>query len=61
MDTRLNVSTKELSCWEVRHRLAEKQLKLKEAAQLLGLSACQIKRLLKAYRHGGSGMGFQTS
>ena len=54
MHTLLNVGTKELSCWEVRRRLSEKRLKQKEAAQVLGLCARQIKRLLKAYRARGA-------
>jgi transposase len=50
----LRMSRKELSRWEVMHRLVEKRMSQKEAGTILGLSRRQIKRLLKAYREQGA-------
>jgi transposase len=50
MDKLLTMSTKELSRLEVMQRLKEKRLIQKEAAQMLGLSIRQIKRLWQKYQ-----------
>jgi len=50
MDKLLTMSTKELSRLEVMQRLKEKRLIQKEAAQILGLSVRQIKRLWQKYQ-----------
>ena len=54
MDELLTMSKKELTRLEVMHRLKEKRLTQKEAAQMLGLSTRQIKRLWRAYRKQGA-------
>jgi transposase len=48
------MSTKELSRLEVIQRLEAKRLVQKEAAELLGLSVRQVKRLLRLYRRQGA-------
>jgi transposase len=48
------MSTKELSRLEVMQRLSEKRMLQKEAAEVLGVSVRQVKRLLKAYRGEGA-------
>jgi len=48
------MSKKELTRLEVLQRLKDKRLSQKEAAQLLGLSVRQIKRLWQAYRKQGA-------
>jgi transposase len=51
------MSTKELSRLEVIQRLDEKRLAQKEAAEMLGVSVRQVKRLIKSYRAvGASGL-----
>jgi transposase len=50
----LTMSAKELSRLEVLQRLEEKRLKQKEAAEILGISVRQVKRLLSKYRKDGS-------
>lgn len=50
----LKMSTKELSRLEVMQRLAEKRLRQKEAAEMLGLGVRQVKRLLRSYRRSGA-------
>ncbi|MGZ9234816.1 MAG: ISNCY family transposase [Anaerolineales bacterium] len=50
MDEILAMSPKELTRLEVMQRLKEKRLQQKEAAQLLGLSIRQVKRLWQKYR-----------
>jgi len=50
----LTMSAKEMSRLEVMQRLAEKRLKQKEAAEILGLTVRQVKRLLKKYRQSGA-------
>jgi len=53
----LTMSAKELNRLEVMQRLEEKRLKQKEAAEMLGVTVRQIKRLLSKYRKdGGSGL-----
>jgi transposase len=53
----LTMSTREMSRLEVMNRLCEKRLKQKEAAEILGVSIRQIKRLLSKYRaNGASGL-----
>lgn len=54
MEKLLTMSTKEMSRLEVVQRLAEKRLKEKEAAEILGLTVRQVKRLLKKYRQTGA-------
>jgi transposase len=54
MDELLTMSQKELSRVEVMQRLKAKRLSQKEAAQLLGLSGRQVKRLWRAYRTQGA-------
>lgn len=51
----LTMSAKEMSRLEVMQRLEEKRLKQKEAAEMLGLTVRQIKRLLRRYREDGAG------
>jgi transposase len=48
------MSAKELSRLEVIQRLAEKRLRQKEAAQMLGVGVRQVKRLVRAYRRTGA-------
>src|SRR5512139_2249652 len=50
MEETIAMSSKEISRLEVMQRLNEKRLRQKEAAQLLGLSVRQIKRLWKSYQ-----------
>ncbi len=50
MEETIAMSSKEISRLEVMQRLKEKRLRQKEAAQLLGLSVRQVKRLWKSYR-----------
>jgi transposase len=47
------MSTKELSRLEVMQRLEEKRMIQKEAAEVLGVSVRQVKRLVRAYRREG--------
>ncbi len=54
MEKLLTMSAKEMSRLEVMQRLAEKRLKQKEAAEILGLTVRQVKRLLKKYRQSGA-------
>lgn len=57
MDQILHMSSKELSRLEKMQKLAEKRMRQKEAARILGLSVRQVKRLLRAYRdHGAQGL-----
>jgi transposase len=51
----ITMSAKELSRLEVMQRLEEKRLKQKEAAEMLGISVRQIKRLVSKYRKNGAG------
>ena len=53
-DQLLTMSQKELTRLEVMKRLQEKRMKQREAAEVLGLSVRQVKRLLKRYREAGS-------
>lgn len=48
------MSKKELTRLEVLQRLEQKTLKQREAAQMLGLSVRQIKRLWRVYRQAGA-------
>lgn len=50
MEETIPMSSKEISRLEVMQRLKEKRLRQEEAAQLLGLSVRQVKRLWKSYR-----------
>ena len=53
----LTMSPKEVNRLEVMQRLGEKRMKQKAAAELLGISERQVKRLLRRYReHGASGL-----
>jgi transposase len=54
MDELLTMSKRELTRLEIMQRLKEKRLTQKEAAQLLGISTRQVKRLWKAYRETGA-------
>jgi transposase len=53
MDKMITMSTKELTRLEVMQRLKEKRLSQKEAANLLGMSVRQIKRLWRKYQKEG--------
>lgn len=55
MDKLLTMSAKELSRIKVMQQLEEKRLKQKEAAEMLGISVRQIKRLVSKYRKNGAG------
>jgi transposase len=48
------MSKEELRRLEVMQKLAEKQLRQKTAAGILGISVRQVKRLLRAYRREGT-------
>jgi transposase len=48
------MSNREITRLEVMQRLKEKRLKQKEAAQMLGISIRQVKRLWRAYRQIGA-------
>ena len=54
MDELLAMSGKELSKLEVMQRLKEKRLKQCEAAEMLGVSIRQVKRLYKGFREKGA-------
>ena len=54
MDELLTMSKRELTRIEVMQRLKEKRLTQKEAAQMLGISTRQVKRLWQAYRKKGA-------
>ena len=54
MEKLLTMSANELSRLEVMKRLEEKRLKQKEAAEILGITVRQIKRLLSKYRKNGA-------
>jgi transposase len=54
MDELLSMSKREISRLEVMQRLKDKRLLQKEAAQLLGVSVRQVKRLWRAYRKKGA-------
>jgi transposase len=54
MDELLSMSKREISRLEVMQRLKDKRLSQKEAAQLLGVSVRQVKRLWRAYRKQGA-------
>src|SRR5215212_10177031 len=50
----LAMSQKELSRLEVIQRVCRKTLRQRRAAELLGLSTRQVKRLCRAYRRAGA-------
>lgn len=54
MDELLSMSGKELTKLEIMQRLKAKRLSQREAAQLLGLSVRQVKRLYRAFREQGA-------
>ena len=54
MDKLITMSDKELSRLEVMNRLEEKRGKQQEAADQLGISVRQVKRLLRTYREKGA-------
>jgi transposase len=54
MDELLSMSKREISRLEVMQRLKDKRLLQKEAAQLLGVSVRQVKRLWRSYRKQGA-------
>jgi transposase len=54
VDELLTMSATELTKLEVMQRLKNKRLKQREAAQLLGISLRQVKRLYQAYREQGA-------
>lgn len=54
MDELLTMSKTELTRLEVMQRLAEKRLKQKEAAEMLGVSGRHVRRLLQAYQQQGA-------
>jgi len=54
MDKLLTMSNQEITQLEVMQRLKDKRLLQKEAAQLLGISLRQVKRLWRAYRKEGA-------
>jgi transposase len=54
VDKILHMSVKELNRLEVMQKLAEKRMRQKEAARILGVSVRHVKRLLMNYRHEGA-------
>lgn len=54
VDKLLTMSGKEISKLEVMQRLKEKSLSQREAAEMLGLSVRQVKRMFKSYREKGA-------
>ena len=54
MDKLLTMSKREITRLEVMQRLKDKRLTQKEAAQMLGISTRQIKRLYRAYKAQGA-------
>ena len=57
MEKLLTMSVNELSRLEIMQRVEEKRLKQKEAAEILGLTTRQVRRLLSQYReHGADGL-----
>ena len=54
MSNLLTMSQKELTRLEVMQRIEKKRLKQKEAAEMLGISVRQVKRLLRSYRQSGA-------
>ena len=54
MDELLTMSKQEITRLEVMHRLKEMRLTQKEAAQILGISLRQIKRVYQAYKTKGA-------
>jgi transposase len=54
MDELLTMNNRELTRLEVMQRLKDKRLTQKEAAQLLGVSTRQVKRLWHSYRKQGA-------
>jgi transposase len=54
VDKILTMSSKEINRLEVMQRLSEKSLSQKEAAEMIGISVRQVKRLYKAYREQGA-------
>lgn len=54
MDKLLTMNTHEITRLEVMQRLKDKRLTQKKAAQLLGISTRQVKRLWRAYRKKGA-------
>lgn len=54
MDELLTMSTKEITKLEAMQRIKDKRLTQKEAANLLGLSVRQVKRLYRAYKAKGA-------
>ena len=54
MDKLLTMSAKELSRLEVMQRVEEKRLAQKGAAEMLGVSVRQVRRLLSRYRRAGA-------
>jgi transposase len=50
----LKMSMKEVHRLEVMQQVDGKRLKEKAAAELLGMSERQVKRLLRSYRQGGA-------
>jgi len=54
MDELLKMSRRELNRLEVIQRLEEKRMVQKEAAEVLGVSIRQVKRLVRAYRREGA-------
>lgn len=54
MDELLTMSNHELTRLEIMQRLKEKRLTQKKAAQMLGVSTRQVKRLWRAYRKRGA-------
>lgn len=53
MDKLLKMSKKELTRKEVMQRLVEKQIRQREAAEVLGVTERHVRRLLQAYRQQG--------
>ncbi len=54
MDELVTMSNNELTRLEVMQRLKDKRLRQKEAAEMLGISIRQVKRLWRAYRKEGA-------
>src|SRR5689334_22520781 len=54
MDDIITMSKKELTRAQVMQRLVEKRIQQAQAAQMLGLSVRQVKRLLRSFRQQGA-------
>ncbi len=54
MDEIITMSKKEISCLEIMQKIEQKTLKQSEAANLMGISTRQVKRIYRNYREKGA-------